>query len=278
MYLLCCFSLGSIWTPSWKWTSRRIHFLLVASSCNTASWKKIGKATYRIDLDNAVQFLQYPFSNYVAVARHRLVKLHHWWSQVVNDDSSIASTSVECNDFDYQSVEPGHRSMIESHTQAIKSRIRRAVQDLIEIGDMFCWKVWRVRLLRVKRRLTVVMREATVTLLALQKSKNTPGIPTYYWLVVGILNRAIASWISCCWKLLSLPSCSKDISSISVNRYPIWTVHSTASSSHLIWAVRSKSPKVKGRFNRILKVTRLMSSRSDVETIKEVAETKFFLY
>ena len=56
----------------------------------------------------------------------------------MNDDSSTASTSVniEVVAFDYESVEPDNRSMIESHTQNIKTRLRLTTQDIKEIGEM----------------------------------------------------------------------------------------------------------------------------------------------
>ncbi len=56
----------------------------------------------------------------------------------MNDDSSTDSTSVniEVVAFNYEAVEPENRKMIESHTQAIKARLRRTTQDIIEIGEM----------------------------------------------------------------------------------------------------------------------------------------------
>lgn len=56
----------------------------------------------------------------------------------MNDDNAIALSTVKAEvvAFDYETISFGHRSVIESYTKAIKERIRRATQDIIEIGEM----------------------------------------------------------------------------------------------------------------------------------------------
>lgn len=56
----------------------------------------------------------------------------------MENDSAItpAAVNVEVVVFDYESVEPEYRTMIESRTQTIKERIRKTAQDIVEIGEM----------------------------------------------------------------------------------------------------------------------------------------------
>lgn len=56
----------------------------------------------------------------------------------MENDSAItpAAVNVEVVAFDYESVEPEYRTMIESRTQAIKEQIRRTAQAIVEVGSM----------------------------------------------------------------------------------------------------------------------------------------------
>lgn len=57
----------------------------------------------------------------------------------MNNDNAIARTSVnplQTDVFNYDELEMQDRSVIKSHTDTIKERIRRTAQDIIVIGEL----------------------------------------------------------------------------------------------------------------------------------------------